>query len=134
MKNNHDEKITNQSLQSKQRLTAPDLVAQVKPLITEISPEKTKKLLQDEDVILIDIREESEVEQGSITGAKLIPRGVLEFKISELEIPNNPEAKVILYCRSGGRSALAASSLQNMGFSNVMSMSGGYEAWKTLES
>lgn len=134
MKNTHDEKVTNESPQSKQRLTAPDLVAQVKPLITEVSPEETKKLLQDNDVILIDIREESEVEQGSITGAKLIPRGVLEFKISELDIPDSPEAKVILYCRSGGRSALAASSLQNMGFKNVMSMSGGYEAWKTLEN
>lgn len=134
MKNTHDEKVTNESPQSKQRLTAPDLVAQVKPLITEVSPEETKKLLQDNDVILIDIREESEVEQGSITGAKLIPRGVLEFKISELDIPDSPEAKVILYCRSGGRSALAASSLQNMGFNNVMSMSGGYEAWKTLEN
>ena len=120
--------------QSKQRLTAPQIVAQIKPNITEITPEDTRKLIQNENVILIDIREESEVEQGSIDGAQYIPRGVLEFKISDLEIPNSTEAKVILYCRSGGRSALAAASLQNMGFKNIMSMKGGYEAWKSQQN
>lgn len=127
----HNDNTDNES-QSKERLTAPQLVAQVKPQITEISPEETKELVQNDDVVLIDIREESEVEQGSITGAKLIPRGVLEFKISDLQEINNPDTKIILYCRSGGRSALAAASLQDMGFSNIMSMAGGYEAWKAL--
>lgn len=127
----HNDNTDNES-QSKERLTAPQLVAQVKPQITEISPEETKELIQNDDVVLIDIREESEVEQGSITGAKLIPRGVLEFKISDLQEVNNPDTKIILYCRSGGRSALAAASLQDMGFSNIMSMAGGYEAWKAL--
>jgi len=117
-----------------QRLTAPQIVAQIKPLITEITPEDTSKLIDDDNVILIDIREESEVEQGSITGAQYIPRGVLEFKISELEIPDNAETKVVLYCRSGSRSALAAASIQNMGFKNVMSMKGGYEAWKSQKN
>lgn len=119
---------------SKQRLTAPQLVAQTKPQISEISPVETSKLIQQQDVVLIDIREESEVEHGSISGAKFIPRGVLEFKISDLDAIENPELKLILYCRSGGRSALAAASLQNMGFKNVMSMEGGYEAWKTLSN
>ena len=121
------------SIPVKQPLTAPQIVAQIKSQITEVTPAETSKLISDENVILIDIREESEVEQGSITGAKFIPRGVLEFKVSELEITDNPEAKIILYCRSGGRSALAAASLQNMGYKNVMSMAGGFEAWKTLE-
>lgn len=129
----HNDNTDNES-QSKERLTAPQLVAQVKPQITEISPEETKELVQNDDVVLIDIREESEVEQGSITGAKLIPRGVLEFKISDLQEVNNPDTKIILYCRSGGRSALAAASLQHMGFSNIMSMAGGYEAWKALSN
>jgi len=129
----HNDNTDNES-QSKERLTAPQLVAQVKPQITEISPEETKELVQNDDVVLIDIREESEVEQGSITGAKLIPRGVLEFKISDLQDVNNPDTKIILYCRSGGRSALAAASLQHMGFSNIMSMAGGYEAWKALSN
>lgn len=119
---------------SKQRLTAPQIVAQTKPQITEISPAETNKLIQNQDVVLIDIREESEVAQGSIPGATFIPRGVLEFKISDLEAIDNPDTKLILYCRSGGRSALAAASLQNMGFKNVMSMEGGYEAWKTLSN
>lgn len=133
MKKSHNDNAVNES-QPKERLTAPQLVEQVKPQITEISPDKTKELVQNDNVILIDIREESEVEQGSISGAKLIPRGVLEFKVSDLEEINNPETKIILYCRSGGRSALAAASLQNMGFNNIMSMAGGYEAWKTLSN
>jgi len=133
MKKNHNDNAVNES-QTKERLTAPQLVAQVKPQIIEISPDETKELVKNDNVILIDIREESEVEQGSISGAKLIPRGVLEFKVSDLEEINNPETKIILYCRSGGRSALAAASLQNMGFSNIMSMAGGYEAWKTLSN
>tara|TARA_R110000787_G_scaffold55239_2_gene127654 strand:+ start:20047 stop:21135 length:1089 start_codon:yes stop_codon:yes gene_type:complete len=119
---------------SKQRLTAPQIVAQIKPQITEVTPEDTRQLIQNENVILIDIREESEVAKGSINGAEYIPRGVLEFKISELDIPDSTEAKVILYCRSGGRSALAAASLQNMGFKNIMSMKGGYEAWKSQQN
>lgn len=114
-------------------LTPSQLVAKIKHLITEITPLEAKKLLDDDDVVLIDIRESSECEAGSITGAKLLPRGVLEFKIQDLESINTPNTKIILYCRSGNRSALSAASLVMMGFRNVMSMIGGYEAWKTQQ-
>lgn len=120
------------SLDTSQIITPTQLIAQIKQLITEVTPQDTKKLLN-EDVVLIDIREPDEYEVGSIPGAELIPRGLLEFKILELDRVDDPAIKIILYCRSGNRSALAASSLLMMGFKNVMSMSGGYEAWKTQQ-
>jgi len=119
-----------EQVKSKTILTPSQLMAQVKPQIREIAIDETKQLMHNKDVVLIDIREESEFEQGAIEGAKFIPRGVLEFKISDLEELDNAETKLILYCRSGNRSALAAASLENMGYKNTMSMIGGYQAWK----
>lgn len=120
----------NLSINIDRLLTPLQLVAQIKTDITEILPSEVAHMLTQEDVILIDIREPSEYEESFIPTAHLIPRGVLEFKIMELEKIINPQNKIILYCRSGNRSALAAASLNKMGFSNVMSMIGGYEAWK----
>jgi sulfur dioxygenase len=120
----------NLRINSDRLLTALQLVAQVKTDVTEILPAEVVPMLTQEDVILIDIREPSEYEESFIPSAHLIPRGVLEFKIMELEKNINPQNKIILYCRSGNRSALAAASLKKMGFKNVMSMIGGYQAWK----
>jgi sulfur dioxygenase len=120
----------NLSINTGRLLTSSQLVARIKTEITEILPSEVVPMLTQEDVILIDIREPSEYEESFIPSAHLIPRGVLEFKIMELEKIINPQNKIILYCRSGNRSALAAASLNKMGFRNVMSMTGGYEAWK----
>lgn len=114
-------------------LTPSQLVGRIQHLITEVTIHETKNLLDNKDVVLIDIRESSECEAGTINGAKLLPRGVLEFKIQDIAEIESPNTKIILYCRSGNRSALAASSLQIMGFKNVMSMIGGYEAWKVQQ-
>ena len=78
--------------------------------------------------LLIDAREPGEWANGHIPGATLVPRGVLEGKIEELA--PDVEQPVVLYCASGGRSALAAESLQRMGYRNVMSVSGGFNAWQ----
>jgi sulfur dioxygenase len=123
----------NLSTNTDRYLTASQLVAQIKTEITEILPLDVAQMLTQEDVILIDIREPSEYEESFIPSANLIPRGLLEFKIMELEKIINPENKIILYCRSGNRSALAAASLNKMGFRNVMSMIGGYESWKKID-
>ena len=120
----------NLSINPGRLLTASQLVAQVKNEISEIAPSDVANMLNQEDMILIDIREPNEYEESSIPNALFLPRGVLEFKILELEDVLNPHNKIILYCRSGNRSALAAASLTKMGFRNVMSMTGGYEAWK----
>ncbi|PHS71103.1 MAG: MBL fold metallo-hydrolase [Methylophaga sp.] len=111
-------------------LTAQDLTAQAKQYITEIDVAKVKSTIDLNAICLIDIREQSEVDEGCIDNAHLIPRGVLEFKIDALEAIKDKSDTILLYCRSGGRSALAAKALQDMGYSNVLSMAGGYEAWK----
>lgn len=110
-------------------LSSEQLVAKIKSEITEITVQQTRDLMASESVCLIDIREESEYADGVIDNAVKIPRGLLEFKIGELEPLNSAVSKIILFCRSGNRSALAAANLAAMGYDNVMSMSGGYQAW-----
>ncbi|GAB4352125.1 MAG: rhodanese-like domain-containing protein [Immundisolibacter sp.] len=78
--------------------------------------------------LLIDTREPDEWAAGHIAGAQAVPRGVLESKIEQLA--PDPEQLIILYCASGGRSALAADSLQRMGYRNVLSLAGGFKAWQ----
>ena len=81
------------------------------------------------DGILIDIRELSEYENGYISNAIHISRGILEAKIESL-IPNKEE-KVYLYCGGGLRSALSADNLIKMGYKNTYSVAGGYKAWRS---
>jgi rhodanese-related sulfurtransferase len=78
--------------------------------------------------VIIDVREPNETADGHVEGAHLFPRGVLESRIED----NVPErgADVILYCASGNRSALAAHTLKEIGYTNVTSMAGGFQAWK----
>jgi sulfur-carrier protein adenylyltransferase/sulfurtransferase len=78
--------------------------------------------------ILIDVREKDEWTEGFIPGARWIPRGFLELRIED-QIPE-PSAEIILYCAGGNRSALAARSLAELGYTNVKSMAGGFGAWK----
>lgn len=77
---------------------------------------------------LVDVREESEFASGRLPGAIHIGRGVLERDI-ESKIPDH-DAEIVLYCGGGFRSALAADNLQKMGYTNVLSMDGGFRAWK----
>ncbi len=87
------------------------------------------KMMMDkkEDVVLIDVREREEYEQGAIPGANLVPRGVLEMTIEE-QIQDRTK-RIVLHCAAGGRSAMAAQSLKNMGYQNVASMEGGFRGW-----
>lgn len=78
--------------------------------------------------LLIDTREPAEWDAGHIAGAAPVPRGVLETRIEQLA-PDVDQA-IVLYCASGGRSALAADSLQRMGYRNVVSLAGGFNAWR----
>lgn len=115
-----------------------DLVSAAKKNIDEIDAGKLKdKISSDssDNFLLVDIREPAEVADGMIDGAINIPRGVLE-PAADLDYPKRhpqlSEARsknVVLYCASGGRSALAADVLQQMGFENVESLAGGYDKW-----
>jgi phage shock protein E len=78
--------------------------------------------------LLIDVREADEFSKEHAVGAKHLSRGVLELKIEELE--PNVDRPIVLYCGGGKRSALAAESLQRMGYENVSSLADGFKAWK----
>ncbi|MGR8949026.1 MAG: rhodanese-like domain-containing protein [Gammaproteobacteria bacterium] len=108
--------------------TIEEIVKEAKANITEISVADAKSLTGG-DTVFIDVREPPEWKDGTVPGALTIPRGVLEWKSADEESLKNKSAPVIVYCKSGGRSALAAQSLQELGFDNVKSLAGGYQAW-----
>lgn len=112
---------------------AADLVAEAKTRIENLDPASV-----DEEraagVMLVDIREPGELaEMGRIPGAVHVPRGMLEFRADPASPYHqegfDPERRVILHCATGGRSALAAAALQDMGYTNIAHLDGGFKAW-----
>lgn len=115
--------------------TAADLVAEAKLRIENLDPDAVENELQNSDAVLVDIRDAPELEDnGRIPGAVHIPRGMLEFRADTTsplhQPPLDPSTRVILHCASGGRSALAAQTLQEMGYEHVSHLDGGIRAWK----
>lgn len=105
------------------------LVKEAKSRIQEITLEQFTALkAADDKFMLIDVREDSEWQAGRVPGAVHISRGVLEFQI-EAKVPQK-DSKVVLYCRSGARAALAADSLQKLGYTKVYSLAGGFAAYQ----
>ena len=103
-----------------------ELVNEVMPRVTEVSvPEAIER--QAGGATLIDVREDNEWEAGHARGAVHMGRGVIERDVVH-QMPDK-EAELILYCGGGYRSALAADNLQRMGYTNVLSMAGGWTAW-----
>ena len=110
-------------------ITSRDYVNQVKKNIKEISVQELKqKMDKGSSSLVIDVREPDETQNGVLPEAQVIPRGFLELKIENLE-PNR-EREIVLYCAGGNRSALAAKSLNDLGYKHVSSMQGGYAAWQ----
>src|SRR5207245_1478766 len=108
------------------------LVADAKKNITEISPTDAAAKLKSGGAVIVDVREKDEWDQEHILDAIHLSRGMLELDIDE-KVPD-PNTTIICHCGGGGRSALAAESLQKMGYKNVRSMAGGFKAWKTVGS
>lgn len=108
--------------------SAHDLVEQARTGIQEISMSEAESALQAADV-LIDVREPDEFREGHIEGALNIPRGVLEFKLSGAPELSARDLHIVLCCKTSGRAALAAASLQEMGYLSVKSIAGGFDAW-----
>ena len=77
--------------------------------------------------VLIDVRENDEFRAGHLPGARGIGRGILEYHIAD-EVPDSA-TEIVLYCRGGNRSALSADALQTMGYTNVLSLRGGWREW-----
>ncbi len=115
--------------------TAAELVAEAKQRIENLSVDQTAAEL-DAGALLVDLREPSEREQGTIPGALAAPRGMLEFWADPTSPYHraefDPSSRVVLYCAGGGRSALAADTLQQMGYANVAHLEGGFNAWKAV--
>jgi rhodanese-related sulfurtransferase len=115
--------------------TAAEMVGEAKKRVENLSPDQVAAELEAGDVVLIDVREPGEVQQnGAIAGAVAAPRGMLEFWADSTSPYHRPEfdpnRRIIVHCASGGRSALAADVLQQMGYGNVAHLDGGLAAWK----
>ena len=104
------------------------LVDEARARVKETNVETVRaRMERAEAFTLVDVREESEWQRGHLPGAVHLGKGVLE-RDAETRFPN-PAASLVLYCGGGYRSALAADTLQRMGYTNVESMDGGYRGW-----
>ena len=115
--------------------TAAQLVAEAKARISNLTVEQVASQIETEKVVLVDLREPGELaEQGAIAGAVHAPRGMLEFYADPASPYHrrelDPSARTIVYCASGGRSALACDLLGQLGYADVANLDGGLNAWK----
>ncbi len=108
--------------------TAHDLVIAAKARIHEVALAQAEEAIRDADV-LIDVREADEYAAGHIPGAMHASRGLLEFKLSGAPELAARDIRIVLYCKSSGRAALAACALHDMGYLHVQSIAGGFDAW-----
>lgn len=114
-----------------------DFVKDAKSRIKEVDGDQLEAMRGERpELMILDVRESSEHESAHIEGAMLIPRGILEAA-ADTQYPKRSEALVnardkplVVYCASGGRSAMAADTLQKMGFQEVYSLAGGIEQWE----
>src|SRR5688572_18184503 len=105
------------------------MLSQAKQEIKEVSPQEVKDQLNPSNgFTLLDVREGDEWEQGHLDKAIFLPRGFLEVKADK--ILTDRQQPIVVYCAGGVRSALAAKTLQDLGYKNVVSMAGGFAAWK----
>ncbi len=108
--------------------TAHDLVVAAKQVTREITVQAAAIDLPDADLVL-DVREADEYNQGHIPGALHMSRGMLEFKLAANPAYASRDLKIVVYCKTSGRAALCAKSLQDMGYTQVRSIAGGMDAW-----
>ncbi len=114
--------------------TAIELVREALAEIETITVDQARELLGREDVVFVDVRETVEYQQGTIPHAIHVPRGMLEWYADPTLPVHKAELRsgkrLVLFCAAGGRSALAAKTLKEMGIGNLCHIAGGYAAWK----
>jgi rhodanese-related sulfurtransferase len=114
--------------------SAKDLVAAANAAVETLPAEAAIRLADDPDVVFVDVRERHEREKGTVKGSVHAPRGSLEFFAdpdSQSHVPAlSSGKKLVVFCAAGGRSALAAKTLKDMGIDNVAHIAGGFGAWQ----
>ncbi|SEI64942.1 Rhodanese-related sulfurtransferase [Allopseudospirillum japonicum] len=111
---------------------ATDFVAEAKAHIREVTPTAGAALL-DQGAIALDVREPQEFMQGHLPKAVMLPRGVLEFRVLDHPQLQDKAQKILVYCQAGGRGVLATRTLQDMGFTQVVNLAGGFSAWQEAQ-
>ena len=110
------------------------MVEEANAQIETIGVDEARKLIDDDGVLFVDVRETIEWDKGHLPGAVHVPRGLLEFLADPSSPMHEPELaadrRLVLYCASGGRSALAARTLGSMGYTGVCHVAGGINAWR----
>lgn len=114
--------------------TAAQMVQDARGRIENLTVDQVADEMQRGDVTIVDIREPNEREAGAIPGSVSAPRGMLEFWADPTSPYHRPEfdpsRRIILHCAAGGRSALAADTLREMGYTKVAHLDGGFKAWE----
>ena len=109
------------------------LIGEALAEVSSISVDEALELAGGGDAVFVDVRERAEHAAGAITGAVAAPRGFLEFIADPASPMHNPALsagkRLVIYCASGGRSALATKTLQDMGYAEVANLTGGFQAW-----
>jgi rhodanese-related sulfurtransferase len=115
--------------QTQQAKTWQDFVTDAKSRIREVSQDELRRWIDEhKEMVILDVREPNDHAHSRIENSTNIPRGVLELEVEDT-IPDRNRT-VVTYCGGGGRSALAADVLQQMGYRDVYSLQGGYKQWK----
>jgi rhodanese-related sulfurtransferase len=113
--------------------TLADMLSSANAAVPEISAEESSELISGRDALLLDVRDASEISHlGKLDGALNVPRGMLEFRADPASNLYNPELRperpIVIYCASGGRSALAGKSLSEMGYAELYNLGSFKEA------
>ena len=109
-------------------MTGHDFVLAAKSLIREVSAEEALALVAS-GMKVLDVREPEEFAAGHLPGALNVPRGVLEFKVAAVPELQNSQQPLLVYCKTGGRSALATHVLNQMSYGQAVSLAGGFDGW-----
>ena len=116
--------------------TFPELLEEANAEIKSVSPEELKQQLDNEEIILVDVRSKDVIEaEGQIEGSVHVPRDMLEFHADQRQDNPlrkeelNPQKKIVVYCGVGGQGTLSTKTLQDMGYSDVSNLTGGTKAW-----
>jgi rhodanese-related sulfurtransferase len=108
--------------------TRDDLLIEARAEINLVGSDRAVSLIA-ERALVLDVREPVEFQVGHLPNAINIPRGVLEFKVDDHPDLKDHQRNILIYCKNGGRSTLAAYTLKQMGFSQVEMLIGGFDGW-----